>query len=996
MPLMIFGAEDKGWNGIFKGIISPFKNKYQVYIENVLKKKIDGGYSNEQMPEEIRRRENMKKLDTFISTEKDYYNKKRLKKNNISKFNDENKNSATELLSLAQQKSEAQSPTLILRSETKNDLFNKRFRGNGNDSQISDSENSSDDDDILNQGENFRSASQPAQKSRGGLKSNKLGLIVSERMRKVQDFKLMCFTQILKEENNSLKWMNKIRRNSCQGLQCCGSINSKVHKLDLKIQQIEYDIEMFNYIKKNPQIPVSYQSSPQDRYLNEKVFGKLQTSSFLNDIKIGRMQPNMKVIGKSQSTFEARSSNSGLMDLIKMRPSPNKSPRNNVSIAKQRSISPNYSPYKFSQRGLENPQLINRNTLTPRSFKSTTQTPSTFLKAAEKLNLHLNSHQQKPIQKPILTHQFTKSQPIKILQTRTQLKLLQLGDEVQTPQFSGVQQKESMKNIEQNFPRKSDNQQLTLFNQDSSATPKPVSYRKQSSQSKQESYERRSSLKKQGTVSKPGQDFKNIKEVISYNQELIRKKTKKMFDNLERNKELSKCSQRDKESKNQSINVEKLEKQNALGDDSNRIMEENQSAFYSSDDFESSPRQSIKKKQPNQNDSITSFQSSSSRGVNYRQIINSQNNQNSLKVRQLLSDELKVNLNEIHEYQAVIEGKEDQFQTRKIPYHQERNQMTRKTRLLSEDYINIESQLQDNEHYREQNSNQKIKIQLLNDSLNSVSNRNGDMRVEDESPYTKFTASFRQSNNTLNQQQTLPQKQSSKRIFTLDLQKTQNNNYSENFQVNIYENKLRNYQDQKSLIKNKLQDKQRLLNFIKQPQNSTMFKTNTKMVPILRQKYREGYQPLQIDNNNEKEKVQSMFLESVKMGNLNNMPLTSRRKDNDQMNGFFTLRNSSQNKLLKVQKSIKLFPSTNLQDKLLSRNKNLSLTQRHNSSSQQREINVQKQEQPKQHLKNTDDLKQMAHTLLLCQKLKNSQQNSSLQKSKNSKSHNNFYFPGSD
>lgn len=36
---MIFGQEDKGWQGIFKGIISPFKNKYQVYIENVLKKK---------------------------------------------------------------------------------------------------------------------------------------------------------------------------------------------------------------------------------------------------------------------------------------------------------------------------------------------------------------------------------------------------------------------------------------------------------------------------------------------------------------------------------------------------------------------------------------------------------------------------------------------------------------------------------------------------------------------------------------------------------------------------------------------------------------------------------------------------------------------------------------------------------------------------------------------------------------------------------------------
>ena len=96
MPLMIFGQEDKGWHGIYKGIISPFKNKYQVYIENVLKKKnesqIDG-----KITEEMKRRENMRKLDTFISTERDYQNNKRHKKFISQRFESGDKNSTTDL-----------------------------------------------------------------------------------------------------------------------------------------------------------------------------------------------------------------------------------------------------------------------------------------------------------------------------------------------------------------------------------------------------------------------------------------------------------------------------------------------------------------------------------------------------------------------------------------------------------------------------------------------------------------------------------------------------------------------------------------------------------------------------------------------------------------------------------------------------------------------------------------------------------------------------------
>ena len=75
MPLMIFGSEDKGWQGIYKGIISPFKNKYQVYIENVLKKKKEEEIKHTK-PEEIRRKENMRKLDTFINYERNYQQSK--------------------------------------------------------------------------------------------------------------------------------------------------------------------------------------------------------------------------------------------------------------------------------------------------------------------------------------------------------------------------------------------------------------------------------------------------------------------------------------------------------------------------------------------------------------------------------------------------------------------------------------------------------------------------------------------------------------------------------------------------------------------------------------------------------------------------------------------------------------------------------------------------------------------------------------------------------
>ena len=66
MPLMIFGKEEQGWVGIFRGIFSPLKNKYQVYIENILKKKEKHSHLSTK---EQRTLENLKRLDTYISNE---------------------------------------------------------------------------------------------------------------------------------------------------------------------------------------------------------------------------------------------------------------------------------------------------------------------------------------------------------------------------------------------------------------------------------------------------------------------------------------------------------------------------------------------------------------------------------------------------------------------------------------------------------------------------------------------------------------------------------------------------------------------------------------------------------------------------------------------------------------------------------------------------------------------------------------------------------------
>ncbi|CDW77701.1 UNKNOWN [Stylonychia lemnae] len=477
MPLMIFGQEDKGWHGIFKGIISPFKNKYQVYIENVLKRKNENQYDS-QMPEEIRRRENMRKLETFISTERDYYYNKRHKKYfTLNRFDQDNKNSATDLNTCKQQ-SEVQSPINLRKSDSRTEIL------------LAHNDQSQDSESV----EEFDKQQDNSNTPQCGGKSPVRFQANQEQVKKFQDLKLMCFTQILREESKSLQWMKKIRRNSCQGSQCCGALNSKINKMDLKCQQIEYDISLFNSLKKHPHIGISsYQSSPIDRYMHNKNSKNLQTRahSFMHDLRMPRTYMNQKDLIKTQSTYDSRQNQSTFLDIIRMKqidPSPNTSPRSSLLIQK------NNSPRKI-------PTQV-------------------------KLNIDMNLVKNRS---SILSN----NQPF----PRKQLTIIPMKKQKQSIIIN------QLPDIKENFNEGGETN-------------------KNSKKESTKQFETSFRVQKQITERKCTQEFKNIQEVITYNKNLLRIKTKKIMNNLERTSQSNKrTSSFNKQSHSEYANSQRIKEE---------------------------------------------------------------------------------------------------------------------------------------------------------------------------------------------------------------------------------------------------------------------------------------------------------------------------------------------------------------------------------------------------------------------------------------------------